>query len=70
MRERTRLDQAISGYRTVEQDYNDTVELIELGEAEDDQEVVEDAGKALTRLHKRTARMELESLLSRRGRRQ
>ena len=64
MRERTRLDQAISGYRTVEQEFNDTVELIELGEAEDDQEVVEDAGKALTRLHKRTARMELESLLS------
>ena len=64
MRERTRLDQAISGYRTVEQEFNDAVELIELGEAEDDQEVVEDAGKALTRLHKRTARMELESLLS------
>ncbi len=64
MRERTRLDQAISGYRTVEQEYNDSVELIELGEAEDDQEVVEDAGKALTRLHKRIARMELESLLS------
>ncbi len=64
MRERTRLDQAISGYRSVEREFNDTVELIELGEAEDDQEVVEDAGKALTRLRKRTARMQLESLLS------
>ena len=64
MRERTRLDQAISGYRGVEQEFNDSVELIELGEAEDDQEVVEDAGKTLTRLHKRTARMQLEALLS------
>ena len=43
MRERTRLDQSLSGYRTVEQDFNDSVELIELGEAEDDQEVVEDS---------------------------
>ena len=64
MRERTRLDQSLSGYRTVEQDFNDSVELIELGEAEDDQEVVEDAAKALTRLQKRTARMQLEALLS------
>ncbi len=64
MRERTRLDQAISDYLSVEREFNDSVELIELGEAEDDQEVVEDAGKALTRLRKRTARMQLESLLS------
>jgi len=64
MRERTRLDQSLSGYRALQQEFSDTVELIELGEAEDDQEVVEDAGKSLGKLRVRTARLELESLLS------
>lgn len=64
MRERTRLDQSLSGYRELDQEFRDTVELIEMGEAEDDQEIVEDGGKSLDKLRVRTARLELESLLS------
>ncbi len=64
MRERTRLDQSLSGYRALDQEFRDTVELIEMGEAEDDQEIVDDAGKSLDKLRDRTARLELESLLS------
>jgi hypothetical protein len=34
----------IGGYKRIEQDYRDAVELIELGEAEDDESVVREAG--------------------------
>ena len=64
MRERTQLDNALQKFRTIEQELSDTVELIELGEAEGDDDVVAEAEKSLSKLRDDVARQELESLLS------
>ena len=64
MRERTRLDSAISGYRDIETELNDNIELIELGEVEDDSEVVAEAETSISALAKKADRLRLESLLS------
>ena len=63
-RERARLDNLVGGYRRVEQEYNDAVELIELGEAEGDDTVVKEAEATLDRLRTEAQKRELESLLS------
>ena len=70
MRERTRLDKAISDYRALEQQLEDNLELIELGEVEDDADVVAEAEVALAKLARQTEKQELQSLLSGEGRRQ
>jgi len=64
MRERTRLDDAIGACRRLEQELADSIELIELGEAEDDAEVVAEAEAALAALRDEAAKRRLESLLS------
>jgi len=64
LRDRTRLDEAISRYKTLSTEVNDTVELIELGEGEGDEEIVAEAGSALARLRDRAHKLGIESLLS------
>ncbi len=64
MRERTRIENALDGYRTLARETRDNRDLIELGEAEEDEEVVDEAESALLALRARAARMETESLLS------
>ena len=64
MRERTKLDQAINSYRRIEREVAETIELIELGEAEGEPSVIAEAEKALEGLRTEAARRELESLLS------
>jgi peptide chain release factor 2 len=64
LRERTRLDQAISGCRRIEREVGEAIELIELGEAEGEAAIVAEAETALERLRAEAARRELESLLS------
>jgi peptide chain release factor 2 len=64
MRERTQLEHAIDEVREVEQTLDDAATLIELGEAEGDDEVLEEAEATLTALRDRTAKSELETLLS------
>jgi len=64
MRERTRLDQAISSYQRIEREVDEARELIELGESEGEDAVVAEAEAALERLRAEAARRELESLLS------
>ncbi|MBO0736372.1 MAG: peptide chain release factor 2 [Alphaproteobacteria bacterium] len=64
LRERTKLDQAIGSYRRIEREVRETLELIELGEAEGEAPVVADGEAALERLRAEAARRELESLLS------
>src|SRR6202012_2514484 len=54
----------IDGYKRIEQEYQDALELIELGEAEDDESVVKEAEATLEKLRDEAARRELESLLS------
>lgn len=64
MRERTHLDQSITAVQTMEQELEDAVTLIELGEAEDDQDTLVEAQASLATLRDQTGKRELESLLS------
>ncbi|MCE8536483.1 peptide chain release factor 2 [Ruegeria pomeroyi] len=63
MRERQTLVDALETYKGIETDLSDNIELIELGEMEDDQDVVKDAEAALKALRERAAEKELEALL-------
>ena len=63
MRDRQVLVDAMDRYRTMTQEKTDNVELIELGEMEDDAEVVKEAEAALRDLKERAAQAELEALL-------
>ena len=47
MRKRQDLDNRISGILKIEQTLKDNVELIEMGEAEGDQSIINDAEKAI-----------------------
>ncbi len=64
MRERQRLDAAIETVRSLERDLGDNIELIELGEMEDDADVVSEAEKAISRLNADISRRQVETLLS------
>ena len=64
MRERQKLDSAVSFVRGVDQNLTDNLELIELGEMEDDADVVGDAENAIFRLGEDMAARQLETLLS------
>jgi peptide chain release factor 2 len=64
MRERTRLDGAIEKVRAIERELDDALGLIELGEAEGDEDVVAEATASLEVLRAEVARQELETLLS------
>jgi peptide chain release factor 2 len=64
MRERTRLDHGVNGYRRIERTLEETLELIELAESEGDQAMVADAERTLARLKEEAGKRELESLLS------
>ncbi|MCW5749662.1 MAG: peptide chain release factor 2 [Alphaproteobacteria bacterium] len=64
MRERTRLDTAIQAQRRIEQELQDNIDLIAMGEAEGDQSIVEEAEKALAQLKLEVDKRELETLLS------
>lgn len=64
MRERQALMDAIATAKSIEQDMNDNVELIELGEMEEDQEVIAEAEAALKAVAEKAARKELEALLN------
>jgi|TARA_B110000908_G_C10259469_1_gene458093 peptide chain release factor 2 len=63
MRERQNLVDAIAVYDGIKRDLNDNVELIELGEMEEDQDVVDEAENALKALAVNAAQKELEALL-------
>jgi peptide chain release factor 2 len=64
MRERQALEGQVTRVREAEQSLRDNVELIELGEAEDDEEIVREAEAALFAMQKNAARMQVEMLLS------
>lgn len=64
MQERTNLQNNIDDVLGVENTLNDNIELIEMGEEEGDDAVVEEAENELAKLKEKSARMELESLLS------
>ena len=63
MQERTALDDQLSALSRIEQELDDQVTMIELGEAESDQKVIAEAEAALRKLKTEVARRELEALL-------
>ena len=64
MRERTRLDAALAGYRRLERDFEDGLALAELAEEEDDDAARREAEAALSKTREEAGRREIESLLS------
>ena len=63
MRERQALMDSVASYRTVETGLQDNIDLIEMGEAEGDTEIVVEAEAALRDLVAAAAEKELEALL-------
>lgn len=64
MRERTYLEKRITDFEALERELSDTVDLIELAEAEADDAVLDEASRALEELRDLTAKQQLETLLS------
>ena len=64
MRERRRLDEAVTATRAIESELDDTVELIEMAEAEGDDAMVDDAVKALAELAERAEKDKVTALLA------
>ena len=64
MQERTALDDQLNALSRIDQELEDQLMLIELGETEDDQNTIAEAEAALRKLKIEVARRELEALLS------
>jgi len=64
MRDRQVLVDAMSMHKSIQRELTDTVELIELGEMEGDEEVVAEAEEGLIALALKAAEKELEALLN------
>src|SRR6476659_6760470 len=64
MRERRRLEEAIGATRKLETELNDTVELIEMAEAEGDAGLVDDGVKSLAELAERAEKDKVAALLA------
>ena len=64
LKERQKLDSALSAFNKLNQDLEDNIELIEMGEAEDDAETIREAEEAIATLAKVAQRREVETLLS------
>ena len=64
MQERTALEDQLGAIGRIEQELDDQLTMIELGEAEKDQKAVAEAEATLQKLKEEVARRELEALLS------
>jgi len=64
MRERQSLETALNTYASLEQRLNDNIELMEMAEAEGEDEVIADAHAALHALRQDVQKQEVEALLS------
>ena len=63
MRERQMLVDAVASYEGIKTELQDSIDLIELGEMEEDEEVVGEAEEAIKALEVKAAEKELEALL-------
>ncbi len=64
MRERRRLDEAIGATRAIQTEMNDTVELMEMAEAESDEALVDEGVASLAALAERAERDKVAALLA------
>src|SRR5690606_9687688 len=64
MRERRRLDEAITATRAIETELSDTIELMEMAEAEGDDAMVDEGVATLAALAERAERDKVQALLA------
>ncbi|WP_152568713.1 peptide chain release factor 2 [Microvirga sp. BSC39] len=64
MRERTSLEDQISAVKRLQQELEDAITLIELGEAEGDEDTIKEGEEAIRGLQAEAARRQVETLLS------
>lgn len=64
MRERTQIEDGLKAIDELTQELEDNTELLEMGEAEGDDDIVAEAEAALEQAHKTAAKAELQTLLS------
>ena len=64
MRERQMLSDSISNFKELSSNLHDNIELIELGEIEEDHEIIKEAENGILIIQKESARQELEALLN------
>jgi peptide chain release factor 2 len=64
MRERTSLEDQISAVKRLEQELEDAITLIELGDAEEDESTIKEGEEAIRGLQAEAARRQVETLLS------
>jgi len=64
MQERRRLEESINAVKTIEQERDDTVELMEMAEAEGDEALVDDGVKSLAALAERAEQDKVKALLA------
>ncbi len=64
MRERQQLEDSINGVKRLEQQMADSIELIEMGEEEGDEQVVKEAEDALKALKAESGKLQVEAMLS------
>ncbi|MDA9619996.1 peptide chain release factor 2 [Alphaproteobacteria bacterium] len=64
MKERTKLEHAINICNVVKSELDDNIELIELGELEDDCAIIAEAESAIYQLTEKAGELELQTLLS------
>lgn len=64
MRDLNHLEEKINAQKAIEQELQDQIDMIEMGEAEGDTDIVEEAEKAMEVLGQKIAKLELETLLS------
>jgi peptide chain release factor 2 len=64
MQERRRLDESINAVKAIEQERDDTVELMEMAEAEGDEALVDDGVKTLAALAERAEQDKVKALLA------
>ncbi|MBB4956251.1 peptide chain release factor 2 [Agrobacterium vitis] len=64
MRERQQLDDSIAGVKRLEQQMNDNIELIEMGEDEGDASIVKEAEDNLKALKAESGKLQVEAMLS------
>ena len=64
MRERQQLEDSINGINALKQTLNDSVELIAMGEEEDDKSIIADAENTIRDLKKEVDSRQIDMLLS------
>lgn len=64
LKERNGLENLIGNYLLLDQSFKDNMELVEMGEAEGDASIVNEAEAELAKIAEKLRRLELESLLS------